>query len=230
MSLVEYWRCENKGRDKSIDWFSNKFNLPLSAQKLNVPNQVQEEEYDDVNDYLPTEYVEGGFDLKVHPHWLTGAKGYETTFLNIDSLHFNDDDEDFEDLIITESRKVDNIRYRDSDQLTQLDELSEDSQEVYKLALDTEEDDQQKHKFINLDKMNSYRETNAISTRVSVINSMMLSPEIKQYNRGARKYTKCNNGSRSYLDSISGNLASQNEFELVLQQSPEKVQPTEGIK
>lgn len=230
MSLAEYWRWENKGRDKSIDWFSNKFNIPLTSQQLNVSNKIQEEEYDDVNDYLQTEYVEGGFDLKVHPHCLTGAKGYETTFLNIDSLNFNDDEEDFEDLIITEWRKVDNVRYRDSDQLTQLDELSEDSQEVYKLALDTEEDDQQKHKFINLDKMNTNRETNAISTRVSVINSMMLSPDVKQYARGTRKYTKFNNGSRSYLDSINGNLTSQNEFELVLQQSPEKVQPLEGIK
>lgn len=103
-------------------------------------NTDQKEEPDELLDYLPTEHLDGGFNPKVHPHCLTGAKGYETTFMNAD---FKEDDEPFEDLIDVERQYQDGT-YRDSDQLLQCGGISDDiSQEVCKLALDTEEDEEE---------------------------------------------------------------------------------------
>lgn len=142
--MEKLWKSANKGRDKSIDWFSSKLEIPSEKKPKQIPTLVEEENsYDDLDDYMPTEQYDGGFNIKLHPHCLTGAKGFETSY-NLDNLQESfslEDDEDYEDLLAPQTCHVIGSNYKDSDKLECISQLSDESQEVQKLALYTEEED-----------------------------------------------------------------------------------------
>jgi hypothetical protein len=92
--------------------------LPKSPpqDKQPLPTKIDEESYDDLNDYMPTEYLDGCINLKVHPNCLTGAKGFETSYNFAESLEYKDDDEEFEDLLAGQTI-MSKTHFRSSDNL-----------------------------------------------------------------------------------------------------------------
>jgi len=150
---------------------------------------------------MATEHYEGCVNMKFHPHWLTGAKGFETSYNQVETYEFQDDDEEFEDLLAAGSCQIDDNHFRDSDKLESLSEISNESTEVQKLALYTEEDDENSINIVNVD-LSWARNINTLNSRLSVLNqpdkSYMFKANIKE---------------------------AQQELEMVLLQSPPKLMP-----
>ena len=91
---------------------------------------------------------------------------------------------------------------RDSDHLVQLDELSDDSQEVHKLALDTEEDD--KLNCIEHIPSCNHKESEAVDLRISDLNMVLnwIEPEFKVTSKTNIVKQKINYTEKSELDLI----------------------------
>ena len=127
----EILKVRKKGRDKSIDWFLNKFISLKSPSKqfesgnknendmseLYYPSQGYQRQVQEVEDRLLNEE---GFDdnilntettmkerPNVHPHCLTGAKGFETTFSYGETFDFKRSDR-LEDYLVTEKKNKPN--------------------------------------------------------------------------------------------------------------------------
>ncbi|CAI2364201.1 unnamed protein product [Moneuplotes crassus] len=166
----EILKVRKKGRDKSIDWFSSKFEIPAASSKQkDIPTLVEEEtSYDDLNDYMPTEQYDGGFNMKLHPHCLTGAKGLDTSY-NLENLdnssefEENEENEEFEDLLAVGNLHFHDAQFRDSDKLEVISHLSDQSEEVQKLALYTDEDE-------NLPQKPESSSKGACKSRISLVN------------------------------------------------------------
>lgn len=169
---------------------------------------------------MSTEKVDGGLELGVHPHCLTGAKGLETSvqIYDFDDLR-DDEDEDFENLIAND--QYEELMHRDSDQLLRLSELSSESTGVCKLALDTEEDEVEEAPAIHLlPPKNDENSTSSI--RFSAMNPVILSSEFSLRKKPSMKYVDSSNQNFNFMNSITGQSTSQYELDSILMQSPEK--------
>lgn len=189
-------------------------------QLESVSQKITEETYDDWNDYLETEPLEGGIQLKVHPHCLTGAKGFETSYRNYDLNALKDEEED-----LLANEQYESLLRGDSNQLSRYSKLSSSSKGVWKLALDTEEDEIFKG------------DTASNNTKAKTIQENLTKEGIdeRRFNivkdkdlfsnsyKTKNMYFAQDRENTDFMNSYAKVEISQKELDLVLMQSPEEV-------
>jgi hypothetical protein len=148
----------------------------------------------------------------VHPHCLTGAKGFETSFRNYDLNALKDDAED-----LLAKIQYEDLLQRDSNQLSRSSRLSSSTKDICKLALDTEEDEAVKE--VQPQILTSTNEVGYNRNSRIVLNSDLFSRSLKQKNILLTQNVENTN----FMNSHAKIEASQNELDLVLMQSPEDV-------